>query len=59
MPTEIHLKRLAIQVAAQLPEDHDQAMKVIDFVVELYATFFRVGEPADCANVAEFPRKNK
>jgi hypothetical protein len=39
---EIALKRLAIQIAAQLPDDTDHANAVLDFTRELVGGFLSV-----------------
>jgi len=36
---EMWLKRQAIQVAAQLPEDRDDALRVLDYARELVTEF--------------------
>lgn len=41
---DLHLRRLAIQIAAQLPEDLDEALEALDLAKELVRSF--MGAPA-------------
>lgn len=40
-------RRHALQIAAQLPEDHDDALAVVSLVQELVDGFLAPGEPAE------------
>lgn len=45
MEKTVHLKRLAIQIAAQLPDDVHEARSVLRYASELVENFLKDGEP--------------
>lgn len=47
---DIEYRRLAVQIASQLPEDRDGARKVVRHLSRLMETFLFVEEPSQAAN---------
>lgn len=58
MDGEQHLRKLALQIADQLPDEQKQAHRVLDLVQELVDNWlFRKIEPNDPAEVIPYPSK--
>lgn len=50
-PKEAALKRLAIQIAAQLPEDGDEALAVLEYAETLVRSFLGESMPVESGSI--------